>query len=96
MPLDKLPKKDEPPGPSDLPPLEGPISLRVVDKETNEVLAQREVNVTQASPREYVRVPTIRFEPAGLERPKNRLEMTVRAGAGLATCMRSRATARGQ
>jgi hypothetical protein len=85
IPQDKLPKKDkdEPPGPVDLPPLQGPLQLRVVDKETNEVLAEREVKVTQASPREYVRVPSISFVPAGPEAPKNRLEMTVRAGAAL-------------
>jgi hypothetical protein len=85
IPADKIPRKDkdEPPGPSEAPPLEGPLQMRVVDKETNEVLAEREVKVTQASPREYVRVPSIRFEPAGPDRPKNRLELIVRGGAGL-------------
>ena len=38
--------------------------------------------MTQASPREYVRVPSIRFEPPGPDRPKNRLELLVRGGAG--------------
>lgn len=66
-----------------LPLLEGPIDLRIADKDTNEVLAERTVNVTQASPREYVRVPSIRFEPAA-DGKKNRLELTVRAGNTLA------------
>lgn len=85
LPKDKLPKreKDEPLASSELPLLDGPLQLRVVDKDSNEVLSDREVKVTQASPREYVRVPSIRFEPAGPDRPKNKLELTVRGGAAL-------------
>ena len=65
----------------DLPELVGPLQIRVYDKDRpQEVLVSRELRVDLSHPREYVRVPTIRFEPPSeANGKKNRLDVTVQA-----------------
>ena len=59
----------------------GPLLIRVLDKDRpQDVLAWRELRVELAQPREYVRVPAIRFEPPSeANKGKNRLDVTVQA-----------------
>src|SRR5262249_28759127 len=66
-----------------LPEVLGPLQLAILDKDNNlEVLAKREMNVSLASPREYVRVPSISFQPT-TPKSKNRLEVVVKAAVAL-------------
>ena len=64
----------------DLPELAGPLRLRLLDPEHNgAVVCTRDVPVSIAPASEYVRVPSILFEPAGPgPGSKNRLSLTLR------------------
>lgn len=69
----------------ELPVLTGPVQIRVLDKDRpQDVLAVREIRIDVAQPREYVRVPAIRFEPASeANKGRNRLDVTVQAARKL-------------
>lgn len=76
-----VPAKPGEPGPplkADLPPLEGPLRLTLLDGENRAVLETRTVPVEIASPREYVAVTDIKFEPAAPHnKNKNLLSATL-------------------
>jgi hypothetical protein len=67
---------------TELPALAGPLVARVLDAETGRQLAEETLPLGIASPREYVEVPSIQFQPAGLK--PNRLSLTARATPQLA------------
>ncbi len=68
-----------------LPELMGPLLVRLLDRERkDEQVATREIRVDLADPREYVRVPSIRFDPGNsANKVKNRLDLTVQTARHL-------------
>ncbi len=67
--------------PLPLPELTGPLQIRLLDRDkANEVVASRDVKVHVMAPREYVRVPTVRYEPPSpANENKNKFEVTLAA-----------------
>jgi hypothetical protein len=64
----------------DLPPLAGPLEVRLLDGDTKALLVTRPLAVDVALPRNYVRVTEIEFRPAGATKAKkNRLQVTLRS-----------------
>lgn len=68
-------------GPALLPELIGPLRIRLLDAaDPNQVHDTREVQVQAASPREYVQVESIRFQPPSMANgDANRLAVRLRA-----------------
>lgn len=66
-----------------LPAVHGPLVLRASDSGTTHAFDQRTLRVEVASPRDYVRVTDIQFDPAGADRPRNKLYMKLQASASL-------------
>lgn len=67
-----LPKEN-----TELPLLVGPLVARVLDAGTGDELAKETLHIGVASPREYVAIDSIQFQPTGLK--PNRLSLTARA-----------------
>ncbi len=63
-----------------LPPFIGPLGLQVYDAQTNRLLDAKTIPIHIASPREYVRVSSIEFDPPNERNKfKNRLSVQLRA-----------------
>ena len=62
---------------ADLPEVTGPLSVRLVDVDTGTTLAQKQVSLDLANPREYVAVRKIRFEPKSAK--ENNLTVSLKA-----------------
>jgi hypothetical protein len=70
---------------SELPPLEGPLAVRVIDaSDKSLVLFTRTVEVAVASPREYVTVSSTLFDPAApRNQARNKLSVTLQTTAAV-------------